>query len=179
MNWLDLVLLAILAVAAVKGFMRGFIIEVCSLLGFVLGIWAGVHLNGRVALWLGLDGDQEVLTFIVVFIVVLLLAHLIGKGLTRVIDIAQLALPNKLAGIAFGVLRSAFVLSVLLNILLAKEASSWPPDRKARESSVVYGPLRAFAPMVVPALADTKWVKKAMEELKIGTWKKRIAEPAA
>ena len=32
--------------------------------------------------------------------------------------------------------------------------------------SALFGPLRAFAPAVIPALGETKWVKKALDELK-------------
>lgn len=174
MNWLDFVLLIVLGIAAVKGFFRGFIIEICSLLGLVIGIWAGVHLNNRAAEWIGLDPDQEVLTFIVVFLAVLVLAHLIGKGLTKVIDIAQLGLPNKLAGVLFGMVRSAFVLSVLLNILFAKEAASWTPNEETREGSTLYEPLREFAPMIIPALKETKWIRKAINEMKVKVWEEQI-----
>lgn len=166
MNWLDLILIIILGIAAVRGFFRGFIIEACSLLGLVVGIWAGVHLNTRAAQWIGLDPGQEVLSFIIVFLAVLIGAHLIGKALTKVIDIAQLSLPNKLAGVVFGIVRSAFVLSVLLNILFAKEAAAWTPKQVPREGSALYEPLRAFAPMILPALGETKWVKRAVEEMK-------------
>ena len=165
MNWIDIVLLLILGAAAVKGFFRGFIVEVCTLLGLVIGIWAGVHLNERAAQWMGLDPDQAVISFIVVFLAVLVGAHLIGKGLTKVIDVAQLGLPNKLAGVLFGALRSAFVLSVVLNILFAKEAAAWTPNKETREGSVLYEPLRAFAPLILPALGETKWVRKAIDEV--------------
>lgn len=165
MNWLDILLLVLLGIAAVKGFFHGFIVEACSLLGLVLGIWAGVHLNAQAAEWIGLDPDQEVLSFVVVFVAVLVGMHLIGKGLTKVIDIAQLSLPNKLAGVLFGAVRSAFVLSVLLNILFAKEAAAWTPKKETREGSALYEPLRAFAPMIVPALEESKWVRKAIKDV--------------
>jgi membrane protein required for colicin V production len=163
-NWLDLVLLAIIGIAALKGFSRGFIVEVCSLLGLILGIWAGIHLNDRAAEGLGLDRDQEVLSFIVVFIAVLILAHFIGRGLTKVIDVAQLTLPNKIAGIVFGALRAAFVLSVLLNVLGAMEHRNWMPAKSTFAASRLYRPLRAFAPLIVPALEETKWLERTLEE---------------
>ena len=55
MNWLDWTLIALIAFAAVKGFSRGFIVEVCSLLALVLGIWAGIHFSDRVAEAIGLE----------------------------------------------------------------------------------------------------------------------------
>ena len=57
------------------------------------------------------------------------------------------------------------VLSVLLNILFAKEAATWTPDKATREGSALYSPIRAFAPMIVPALGKTKWVRKAVDRV--------------
>ena len=145
--------------------MRGFVVEVCALIGLIVGIWAGTHFNGRVAQWIGLDPDQEVLSFIITLVGVLVLVHLLARAITKALDLAQLGLPNKIAGIVFGVVRSAFVISVLLNIAFAKEQASWTPSEKTREGSRLYEPLRAFAPMIVPALKETKWVKKAIEQV--------------
>lgn len=165
MNWLDFVLLAFLGFAAVKGFMRGFIVELCALLGLVLGIWAGVHLNERASTWLGLGPDMEITAFVILFLAVLVGVHFLGRALTKLIDLAQLSLPNKLAGVVFGLLRSAFVLSVLLNVMMARQAAGWPPDERARKGSALHGPIRAFAPAILPALEGTKWVDRAMDQV--------------
>lgn len=165
MNWLDWVLLALFAFAAVQGFMHGFVRELASLVAWVAGIWAGIHLNDTVAGWFGLDPGQEAVSFLVTFLLVLAAVNLLGRALTTAIDVAQLSLPNKVAGVAFAVVRKAFVLSVLLNILFAKEEASWTPDRRTREGSALYAPVRAFAPLLVPALGETKWVKKALERV--------------
>ncbi len=166
MNGLDAVLLLVLGVAAVRGFFRGFIVEVCSLFGLVLGIWAGVHLNARAAAWMGLDAHQEVLSFVVVFLAALAFMHLIGRALTRVIDLAQLGLPNKIAGVLFGLLRSAFVLSVVLNLLSASDFGGLGTRvDEAASGSVAHGPVKAFAPMVLPVLRETKWVERAIDRI--------------
>lgn len=165
MNWLDLLLLILLGAAAAKGFFRGFIVEVCSLLGLVVGIWAGIHMNARVSDWMDFDAGSELVSFLVVFIAVALAAHLIGKGLTKVIDVAQLSLPNKLAGVLFGGLRAAFVLSVLMNLTLAlaKHYERFTPSETTLKGSSLFEPLRAFAPAVLPALEDTKWLQRALD----------------
>jgi membrane protein required for colicin V production len=157
MNWLDWLVLLVLALAAFKGFQRGFIVELASLVALVLGIWAAVHVSDRVA----------ALAFLVTFIAVLLAVHLLARGLTALVDLAQMGLPNKLVGIFFSVLRSAFSLSVAFNLLVGYSEGTMPPAN-VREASRFYAPIRAFAPMLVPALGDTKWVRYAVEELKEG-----------
>lgn len=167
MNWLDWTLLALIALAAFKGFARGFIVELASLVALVAAIWAGVHLSERVAEFTGLGRDNAALAFLVTFVLVLLGVHLLARFITTLVDVAQLSLPNKLAGVLFGALRAAFTLSVTLNLLVGYSEGELPPA-KARTGSAAYEPVRAFAPLLVPALEGTKWVKRAVEELKEG-----------
>lgn len=164
MNWLDILLLVVLASAAWKGFRRGFIIELASLVGLVLGIWAGVRLSERVVDALSLEVKSAALAFLITLVLVMLLVMLIGHLLTKVIDFAQLSLPNKVSGIAFGVLRSAFTLSIALNLLHGWTEGSMPPV-DLREASHFHAPVSAFAPLVVPALNDAKWMERLKEEV--------------
>lgn len=163
MNWLDWVLLILLLLAGLKGFQRGFVVELASLVALVLGIWAGVHVSDRVAALLGIGPDQRALAFLVTFLLVLIGVHLLAHVLTRLIDLAQLGLPNKLAGVGFGMLRSAFALSVLLNLLTAYTEGALPPA-DTRADSRLAGPIGAFAPAVLPVLRETKWVRDALEQ---------------
>ena len=165
MNWLDWLLVVVFAWAAFLGFRRGFIIEVCSLLALVLGIWAGAHFSERVGAAIGLAPERTAIAFLVTFVAVLIAVHLIGKALTKLIDMALLGVPNKLAGLAFGVLRSLFVISIMLNLLLGWSQGSMP-DRAVREGSSLYAPVRSVAPLIIPDLGETKWVMQAVEQLK-------------
>jgi membrane protein required for colicin V production len=165
MNWLDWLLLGILAWAAIQGFQRGFIIELASLVALVVGIWAAVHFSDRFAAAVGIDAENTALAFLLTFLAVLLVVHLLARFLTTLIDIAQLGVPNKLAGIVFGMLRSAFSLSVALNLLVGYSEGAMPAE-PVREGSRTYAPLRAFAPLIVPVLGETKWVKDAVDAVK-------------
>lgn len=162
MNWLDWIVLAVLAFAAIKGFSRGLIVELASLIALVAGIWVAVHFSDRFAEAVGIDPENTALAFLLTFFAVLVGVHLLARFLTTLIDIAQLGLPNKLAGIFFGVLRSAFGLSIALNLLVGYSEGTMPPD-EVREGSQLYAPLRAFAPLIVPVLGETKWVQHAVD----------------
>ena len=166
MNWLDWTLLALLAAAAVRGFFRGFVVEIASLVAVVLGIWVASRYNARVAAWVGMDAQHEVISFIVTFIGVLIVVHLLAKVITKAMDLAMLGLPNKVAGTFFGALRAAFVLSVALNILMARAEVSGLVPQETLDGSTLYRPLRAFAPFIVPALRDSRWVQDAIDALK-------------
>lgn len=166
MTWIDIALVALLLFAAVRGFMRGFIIEVCSMIGIVLGIWGAIHLNDHVAGWLGLDPSREAVSFLITLVVILVLVHLIGKALTTVVDIAQLSVPNKIAGLFIAVLRKAFVLSVVLNLLLSPQRNDVLPTIPVPPEAILVEPLKAFAPLIIPALRSSKWMDRTLDELK-------------
>ena len=166
MNWIDYTLLALIGFAAVRGFMKGLVREVCGLVGLILGIWGAIHFNHKVAAWLGLQQQNEAVSFLVTLVLIVLALHFIGIALTKVIDVAQLSIPNKLGGLVFGAVRKVFLLSVVLNVLFAKHNSAWAPSLEVQKESALFGPLRAFAPMLIPALGETKWVKKALDDLK-------------
>jgi membrane protein required for colicin V production len=157
MNWLDWLLLGILAWAAIQGFQRGFIIELASMVALVAGIWAAVHFSDRFAAAVGIDAESTALAFLLTFLVVLLVVHLLARFLTTLIDIAQLGVPNK----------SAVSLSVALNLLVGYSKGGMP-SAEVRSGSAFYAPLRGLAPLLIPALGETKWVQFVVWEVKDG-----------
>lgn len=166
MNWIDYSLLVLIGFAAVRGFMKGLVLEVCGLIGLVLGIWGAIHFNHKVAVLLGLQQQNEAISFLVTLVLIVLALHFLGIALTKILDVAQLSIPNKVGGLVFGAVRKIFLISVVLNVLSARSESTWAPSLEVQKESVLYGPIRAVAPLLLPALGETKWVKKALDDLK-------------
>ena len=164
-NWLDLVLVLALGMAAVRGYQRGFIVEICSLIALWLGAFAALHFSDRVAIWMGFEAQGTILPFLITFLGVLLLVHLLARALTTLIELALLGLANKIAGIVVALVRSAFVISIMLNILIAYTQNSFPPQA-LREGSALHDPIQSFAPVVLPRLGESKWLKEMIEQLK-------------
>ncbi len=169
MNWIDHVLLALIGFAAIRGFMKGFVREVCGLVGLVLGIWGAIHFNHKVAVWTGLGQQNEVVSFLITLIVIVIALHVLGIALTKALDVAQLSIPNKLGGLLFGAVRKAFLLSVVLNVLLAKHQRGWSPSLDAQQDSILFEPIRAIAPAVLPALGESEWLRKALQDITNGS----------
>jgi len=165
MNWLDWAIMIMLGLAALQGFSRGFIVELASLVALIAGIWVATRFSSRVATAIGLDPAKEILAFVVTFLLVLLAVHLLARFLTTLLNAAELGLPNKLAGILFGLLRSAFTLSIALNLLLGYSKGDMPP-KQIQEGSIFCAPLKSFAPLIIPALGKTKWVHRVLEDVK-------------
>ena len=165
MNWLDWIFLIALTLAAVKGFSRGFVVELASLLALALGIWAGLYVSEPVSEALGLEAEGAAVPFLVTFLLVLVGVHLLARLITTLIDLAELSLPNKLAGVAFGTLRAAFTLSIALKLVAGYSLNELPP-KDAVDGSRLHAAIIAFAPGMIPALKDTKWLERAVQDLK-------------
>lgn len=119
MSLVDILIWAVLLVFVVKGFMKGLVREVCSLLGLVAGGWAAfryyhylaeairplIHLPQHVAL---------VLSFILIFLILGLLFYLFGHLLTVIFKVMLLGGVNRVGGIVFGFLEGALILCMVL-----------------------------------------------------------------
>lgn len=138
MSATDWVLLAIVAVSAIFGLMRGFIGVAASLVAWVLAGWAAFHFGADVALLLASDGDPSAgqvfagyaLSFIGVLLVVGLVAWLVRLAVKSV----GLSGLDRVLGLALGVVRGGFVACALVLLL---GLTSMPRDAQWQASQVV------------------------------------------
>ena len=132
-NVLDLVLALPLLLAAWRGFRKGLVIEIATLVGLIAGLFAGYHGADRVADVLSKSWDLNPATlhgigFLIAFLAVLVAVYLLGKALEKAVDVVALGLVNKGLGAVFGLAKMALLLSVLiyfLNEAFGKDA--WLP----------------------------------------------------
>jgi membrane protein required for colicin V production len=152
----DIILIIILLIGAISGYKKGFLSELFSLLGILLGVLAGFKLMGAAMLLLDehYDINEEVLpyaAFGVVFIIVVIGVVLLGKFFQSSLEKTLLGSVDKVAGGALGILKTAFMLSVLLWITSSLRITI--PEHLT-EDSWLYETLVKFAPAV------TSWVAK-------------------
>lgn len=166
MNWLDWVLSLMIGAGAFRGFLRGFIIEVSSLVAIIAGIWVAARYNAKVAAWIGLAPEQELIAFLITLVAMLILVQLLAHVLTRLMNTLALGLPNKLAGLVFGGFRWAFILSVLLHVLISPARSFGLLQPTSLEDSRLYPAISNLAPTLVPALATTRWLDQAVDAVR-------------
>ncbi len=166
MNALDIAVLTLLAFGAWRGFRNGLVIEVCSLLAYATGIWAALRYGAEVRIWLGLDTEHGAMAFMGTLLAVVILVRLLGWALTQVIDLAALGIPNKLAGLAFGTARMVLLAAVLLTCLPIAVGTRSLPSPDLCQRSVLYGPMRTFASILLPALRDSPWVQRTIQRVK-------------
>ena len=167
MNVLDIILAALLIFGLVRGFIRGFFVEVSSLVALAVGLFGAIHFSYIIAK--GLKDRTEwtekyvqIIAFACTFVIIVILVSLIGKFLTKIADTAQLGLMNKTFGALFGLAKIGLMLSVVL-IILSKLNKEIPfVEEETLQDSVLYNPVKNLAPTIFPSILDKEWeaVKK-------------------
>ena len=157
MNVFDIVIAAILIFAFARGLIKGFFVEVASLVALVGGVYGAIHfsyfaselLEGQV------DWNENYIaltSFAITFIAIVVAVSFLGKLLTKVADFAALGLVNKILGGVFALLKSVLILSVIF-VFFAKINSTIPfVKKKTLENSILYSPIESIVPGIFPSI---------------------------
>ena len=117
MGTFDIAILVILGIGAVKGYMRGFIVELFSLIAFILGLLLALELTIPVARNLFAENNYfdviAVVVFIALFILLSMLIKLGAKAIKKALDMTIFGTLDNAAGAIAGILKWAFILSVV------------------------------------------------------------------
>jgi membrane protein required for colicin V production len=153
MTILDIIIALLLLAGAWGGFRKGLIIELASLAALVLGIYGAVHFSGFAAGWLehrtSLHGQGlQITSFVITFFILIAMVMIGGKLLEKLVNLAMLGIPYKLAGALFGLLRSAVMISILLYMLNLLHGRVNIISGSSKEKSALYGPVAAIAPAI-------------------------------
>jgi membrane protein required for colicin V production len=155
MNTFDIIIAAILLFGFIRGLMKGFFVELASLVSLIAGVYGAIHFSYFVGNFLKDKVEWEeryisIIAFAITFIAIVIVISLLGKLFTKVADFASLGILNKLLGGAFGALKLGLIVSVLL-IVFDKLNSTIPfVNKENTEDSILYGPVKNLAPMIFP-----------------------------
>jgi membrane protein required for colicin V production len=168
MNWLDIVILLIVAASVFTSFRKGLSREIIGLISVVLalllGIWFYGMAAGYLAPYLSSRAACNLCGFFLVFVAVLLLGSLTSYIFGKFLRVTGLSIVDHLLGAAFGLLRGALIAIALVTGIMAFAGGDRPPDAvlHSRLAPYVAGAAQLFADM-------------APHELKEG-FRKRYAE---
>lgn len=159
MNYIDIIILIPLLWAAYRGFSKGFVIEVVSILAFGLGIWGGIHFSDLIA---GFVKEyistkyEPLISFTLLFIGIVIAIFVLGKALEKLINIAQLKLVNKISGGFFGALKVALVVGVLIVIIEGYDNKFGFIPKETKQTSLLYVPFVKASNFLIPTIEESK-----------------------
>lgn len=157
MNFIDIILGIFLLLGLVRGFMKGFFVELASLVALIAGIFGAIHFSYYASSFIAEHVDWEenyinLAAFAVTFIIIIVIISLAGKLLTKLANVIALGILNKLLGGAFGVVKMAFLASVIILFFEAVNNNNSLIEQKKIDSSVLYSPVSKIAPLVLPSI---------------------------
>ena len=148
MSKVDIVLLILAVLGAYSGYKQGFLMELISLVAIFLGVLAGFKLMGEGMIFLQekFNADKSTLpyiSFVVIFIIVVILVRLLGKWVKNSIDKSFLGTIDQSMGGALGVFKTLFMLSIIIWIMDSLKLS---PRTEWTEGSWLYPFTAQLAP---------------------------------
>lgn len=119
MNYLDIIIAIILLLFGWRGFRKGLIIEVATLVAFVVGIYGAMHFSDFTAKHLQevMQIDPKFLNtvaFVLTFVLLVVLVNIIGRLLTKAVKAMNLHFWNKLGGAIIGLAKGLLLCSTFV-----------------------------------------------------------------
>ncbi len=150
---IDVAFFIVMVIAVFKGFTKGFVVGIFSFVAFIIGLAAALKLSAVVAHHLQDSSGVTtkwlpVLSFALVFIVVVLMVNLGARIIKKTIRLAMLGWIDKIAGIILYVIIYTIIFSVIL-FFAEKTALIKPETIKV---SSVYDFVAPWGPAVINRL---------------------------
>ncbi|MBP6430561.1 MAG: CvpA family protein [Ferruginibacter sp.] len=151
--FIDIVFAVILIMACIKGFQKGLIVALFSILAFIVGLAAALKLSTAVAGWLSNSVTVSAkwlpfISFALVFLAVVLLVRWGAKLIEKTFQMALLGWVNKLGGIVFFLALYTIVFSIFL--FYAEKIQLIQPD--VIQASSTYSFIKPWGPKVIEGL---------------------------
>lgn len=154
MNLLDFLILIPILLFCYRGFVNGIIQEVLSIVGIILAVFLSFQYMDVVGSWIRPMFSENAgyipfLSGALIFIGTISTVQLIAFVSKKFLETVKLNFLNRLAGLAFGFLKSGIVISAILLILAGFNL----PSQQARNDSVAYPYIIYLAPYTYDAVA--------------------------
>ncbi len=157
MSALDLIILVLIAYAAVRGYMKGVIMELASIVAIFVGLMATIYFAGFVGKFLtthfSWNGSYiKPVAFVITFIGFLLIIQLLARFLDKILKKIGLGIFIRIAGILVGILKMLLIIGALLFVLqyLNSKTQNQLFDGKFLSESKLAGPIQNISNMVLP-----------------------------
>jgi membrane protein required for colicin V production len=143
-----------------KGFKRGFIMELFTILALVVGLYAAFHFSDKITEMVvekthESPGYLPAISFLLLFLAVGAMVYFGGKALEQVLKIAQLSVLNKSIGASIGILKWGYVIGCVLVFINSLDQKEKFISKKHKENAVLYPAVRGLVGYSIPGVSTT------------------------
>lgn len=159
MNVLDAVIAIPILWGMFRGFRRGFILEISTLMALILGVYGALAFGARCGTYIHeqfntVESMSQLLGFAVIFILIVVGVHLFGRALQKILQLVALGLVNRLFGLVFGGAKwMLFVGCLVFAVDRMPAVRAWIGEERI-ENSLLYRPISEIIPFVYPWIMD-------------------------
>lgn len=164
---IDILFAVTMLLAVFKGWTKGLVVGLFSLLALVVGMAAALKLSGSFALYMQQQVGHPsplwpVVAFVLIFLVVALVIRLLARLLEKALQLALLGWVNRLAGILLYIVAYAVLFSIAL--WFADQLYLITPTMKV--SSRLYAWIAPLGPQVIGYCGDlVPWFRDIFQQL--------------
>lgn len=163
-NWFDIAIFIIVVVTLIKGYSSGFVVQLASISGIVLGAIFSGKLSAIVVpaiiQYLGVSPHViGSLSYVIAFIIIFLGFFLLGKLLTSFLKAIQLNFLNRLAGAIFCTGKWLLLLGIVLITVAEMDQGKRIIKEDTRDNTISYPLINEGVSFLVPYL-DFRWIDK-------------------
>ena len=146
----DIIFAVVLVLAVLKGYRSGLIVGLFSLVAVIIGLAAAMKLSTVVAGYIGKavkvsDEWLPVISFAVVFLIVILLIRLGARAIEKTVEVAMLGWVNKIGG----VILFAAIYTVIFSVLLFYAEQMKLVEQETINKSVTYSFVQPWGPKAI------------------------------
>ena len=155
-----------------RGFTKGLIIELASLLALTLGIYGALHFSSFTFEFLSdyveiKTGYLQLASYGLTFLIIVMVISLTGKALTILIKLVALGFINRMMGAIFGSIKVLLILSVFILFFDRFNKQFGMVKDEVLNTSLMYNPIRIQAEQFYPnVLEEFERQKESIENIK-------------
>ena len=165
MNYIDIAILIPLVYAAYKGFKKGLIIEVATLIALIAGVYGAIHFSFYVE---GLLEDQTsidqgylpMVAMGLTFIGIVVGIHFLAKFIEKMVKLVALGLINRISGMVFSLIKMSLIISFALVMFNSVNKQFNILSKESISTSLLYSPFSSVGPTLLPIVTESKWYKE-------------------
>ncbi|MBN1187750.1 MAG: CvpA family protein [Bacteroidales bacterium] len=172
MNYFDIIFIILIAWSAWRGFSKGFVFQVITLTALVLGIYGAVKFSPVLCKFMSIKFHMTseflpLIAFAITFILIVIILHIVGRLIEKLIKAVALSFANKIAGVVFSIAKALFIISIILTGINHVNESAQLISKEKIEKSLLYEPISKIAPAIFPYLHFDKLKPEALPEEEI------------
>jgi membrane protein required for colicin V production len=161
MEIIDLIIIIPLLYGAWKGFKKGFVMELFTILALLVGLYAAFHFSDKITEMIvgkthEKPGYLPAISFLLLFLAVGAMVYFGGKALEQVLKIAQLSFLNKGIGAVIGILKWGYLIGCVFVFIQSIDTNEQFITKKNKENAILYPAVTGLVSITIPGVTKTR-----------------------